>query len=226
MNKRKEGFTLAEVMIAMGVIGVIALVCIPTFIQFEQDRDIVISLKRDQSIIAQATKMAEAQNGDFENWELENLTEKDIFNQYYKNNLKVNKVCQNSGDCWEETSDFRGNNLVSGGSKYGITGNSKFAIILPNGTNMTLTKVKEIDEKFGINTKFANTIMFLVDVNGAKGPNAIGKDVFAFALGNQGQIIPAGEDNDSYNCRKNCDLDDDFWDCSAKVLKDETRDYI
>ena len=91
--------------------------------------------------------------------------------------------------------------------------------------NITLTKVKEIEEKFGIESSLDNSVIFMTDVNGSKGPNKLGYDVFAFIL-NENGIMPAGSDNNSGNCQKGSDLSDDYWDCSARVLEEEKRKYI
>ncbi len=225
---KKFGFTLAELLIAFGVLGVVAVLAIPTFVQAQQDKEVAAKLSLAQSVLSNATEMGELNNGKLTDSTLATLSEKDIFNTYYKKTLKLNTFCSedSSETCWTPTSDFFGKTKASGGDTFGITGTVHTGFVLQDGMNVTMTKVKGLDEKFGIETKDEYSLVFMVDINGAKEPNTIGKDVFAFVKESQGRIIPAGKHNDSFNCRKGCDLDDDYWDCSAKVLLDGKRSYM
>lgn len=225
---KKLGFTIAELVIAVGVMGIVAVMAIPTFVKAQQDKEVAAKLNLAQSILSNATEMGELNNGKLTDSELANLSEKDIFNIYYKKTLKLNTSCSedSSGTCWTPTRDFFENTNAAGGETFGITGTVHNGFVLQDGMNVTMTKVQGLDEKFGIETKDEYSLVFMVDINGAKAPNAMGKDVFAFVKESQGRIIPAGKHNDSFNCRKGCDLDDDYWDCSAKVLLDGKRNYM
>ena len=223
---KKAGFTLAEILIATSVLGVIAVVAIPSFLSFEQDKDIVARLEAARSVIAQATRMAESRINTIQEWELTDMTNAEIFNYYYKPFLQIGKNCtgRSSTDCWATTSAFNGRS-ADGGGRYGITGYADVAFTLADGINVTITKTVTIDERFGIESSLPTSLIFMVDVNGETGPNRIGKDVFAFALTDIG-ILPAGIHNYSGNCIKNAELNDDYWDCCAKVLNEKKRTYI
>src|SRR5574344_267365 len=70
MNFRnKEAFTLAEVLIVLGIIGVIAAMTIPTLIQNYQKNQTVTHLKATYTILYQALKSAEADYGDMSTWD-------------------------------------------------------------------------------------------------------------------------------------------------------------
>ncbi|MDR1167662.1 MAG: type II secretion system GspH family protein [Heliobacteriaceae bacterium] len=64
----KKGFTLAEVLITLGVIGVVAALTTPALIQNYRKHAIEIKLKKVYSVMNQALKMSVAQNGDYEGW--------------------------------------------------------------------------------------------------------------------------------------------------------------
>lgn len=69
-NDRKAkhlAFTLAEVLITLGIIGVVAAMTIPTLISKTQKKEAVTRLKGAYSQIAQAIRMSEADNGDISN---------------------------------------------------------------------------------------------------------------------------------------------------------------
>ena len=58
-NKRKRAFTLAEVLITLGIIGVVAALTIPTLISNYQKKVTVAKLKYAYSVLIGAFKMAE-----------------------------------------------------------------------------------------------------------------------------------------------------------------------
>ena len=82
--KKNNGFTLAEILITLVVIGVISMMAIPTFMKAQQDKDIVSRLEVARSLLAQSTQMAESQSGNIEAWPLFQMTNKDIFDTFYK----------------------------------------------------------------------------------------------------------------------------------------------
>ncbi len=218
--------TLPEILIAFTVIGVIAVLAIPTFMKFQHDKDIVTRLEASRATLAHATKIAETNIGNLEDWDLADLSNAEIFRTYYKPYIQTGRNCVGhaSDNCWSKTTSFFGS-APDGGAKYGITGNAEAAFTLSDGINVSLAKTAVVEEKFGTESKLPTSLVFMVDVNGHTGPNAIGKDVFAFILTDNG-LLPAGTDNFSANCTKGNDLNDDYWDCCSKVIADKTRDYM
>ncbi len=225
---KKYGFTLAEILITFVVIGVVAVMAIPLFIEAKQDKETTAKLSLAQTILANATEIAAVNQGKITKNELANYSSQEIFDIFYKKNIKTANSCSedNSETCWTQTKDFFQKNIAPDGNKYGIAGTVHTGFTMQDGMNVTLTKVKELDERFGIETKDEYSVVFMVDTNGNKEPNAIGQDVFAFVLDSQGKIIPAGSHNDSSNCQRGCDFDDDYWDCTARVLKEGKRKYL
>lgn len=67
---RYKGFTLAEVLITLGVIGVVAAMTLPTLIQEHREKARVTQVKKAYSILSQAFTMAVQEYGDIEDWEL------------------------------------------------------------------------------------------------------------------------------------------------------------
>ncbi len=66
--KIKEGFTLAEVLITLGIIGIVAAMTLPTLISNYQKVVLETAYKKGLSVVANAVQMAMAQNetpGDF-----------------------------------------------------------------------------------------------------------------------------------------------------------------
>jgi prepilin-type N-terminal cleavage/methylation domain-containing protein len=60
---RQAGFTLAEVLITLGIIGVVAALTIPGLIASYQKKVVETRIKKFYSVIQQAVKMKEANDG-------------------------------------------------------------------------------------------------------------------------------------------------------------------
>lgn len=65
----KFGFTLAEVLITLGIIGVVAALTIPQFISKYNELVIITELKKTYSELNQAIKLSEVYNGDLKTWD-------------------------------------------------------------------------------------------------------------------------------------------------------------
>lgn len=66
-NKR-QGFTLAEVLITLGIIGIVAAMTIPNLIQKINEKRTVSKLIAAQSILSRAIKLAEEEYGTVDGW--------------------------------------------------------------------------------------------------------------------------------------------------------------
>lgn len=63
-----KGFTLAEVLITLGIIGIVAALTIPTLISKYQERVTITRLKESYSMLAQAYQFAVNKNGSPASW--------------------------------------------------------------------------------------------------------------------------------------------------------------
>ena len=84
---KHKAFTMAEVLITLGVIGIVAAMTFPMMIH--KYRKVVIEnrLKTTLSLLNQALYMSVANNGPAYGWTY-NLTTEEFFNQYYAPYLK------------------------------------------------------------------------------------------------------------------------------------------
>ena len=73
MNKR--GFTLAEVLITLGIIGTVAALTLPVLVEKHLKNVTATRLKAFNSIMAQAFQRAKLEYGDWNNWESNNFGE-------------------------------------------------------------------------------------------------------------------------------------------------------
>lgn len=66
--KKYFGFTLAEVLITLGIIGVVAAMTLPALIASHRKHEVVTKLEKFYSVFNQAVRMSEAEYGDVEGW--------------------------------------------------------------------------------------------------------------------------------------------------------------
>ena len=89
--KRFNAYTLAEVLIALGVIGVVAAMTMPAIIKHYQKQVTVTRLKKAYSELYQAVNMSVNENTEVENWDY-SLTGEQFFLKYLKPYLKAEQI--------------------------------------------------------------------------------------------------------------------------------------
>ena len=92
----KPAFTLAEVLITLGIIGIVAAMTMPALIENHRRHVIESRLKQFYSIINQAVKMSVIENGDVENWDIIPSPDQDgtieWINKYLSKYLTILKI--------------------------------------------------------------------------------------------------------------------------------------
>lgn len=172
----KKGFTLAEVLITLGVIGVIAAITLPSVIKHYQQQVTVNQLKKAYSEFSQALHKAEVDNGLMETWDFAYLTTPLEKATYFGENYlfpyikTVEKCIPSSNKCWaDEITNVSGNLL--GNTSY--ISNSK-------QTRVSFVTASGYSGFFWLNGGGLG-MWYWIDINGPqKGPNKIGRDIFAF----------------------------------------------
>ena len=173
--KNFKAFTLAEVLITLGVIGVVAAMTMPTLIKHYQQHETVNRLKETYSILYNAVRMSETENGLLESWEIPNsswgastyTSGKVFFEQYLKPYIKVAKECKyKSNECWadEYTRPNGANNAY-----FSASSNYTYGIVLANGSVVGFWPQ-------------GTACQVYIDLNGKKGPNKHGKDTFIIII--------------------------------------------
>lgn len=100
----KRGFTLAEVLITIGIIGVVAAMTIPTLISKIGKRQLESQIKASYATIAQTMRSAEADGVDFDMQIQDGGVDsmKEWFQTYMAPYMKTEKVCYNTTGCWHK----------------------------------------------------------------------------------------------------------------------------
>ena len=105
----KKGFTLAEVLITLGIIGVVAAMTLPTLINNYQKQQTIAQLKKAYSEISQVFQRAEADHETMDTWDFssyENQYEKSKYfaDNYFLPYIKTIKLCEPaSAECISES---------------------------------------------------------------------------------------------------------------------------
>lgn len=213
----KKAFTLAEVLITLVIIGVIASITVPSLNNAMHRIQYNSALKKNFSILSNVFNNARADYDDYLDWNHADSNQNAIFENYYKMKpyMVVIRECNDRAGCWSKdvTKKPDGKNSAMSATEKGIGGNI-VTFTLNDGTNVNLDywSAADITANFGVSRNlFPYTLSIFVDVNGDKRPNVLGKDVYAFILTTEG-LVPAGADNNSANCNNT------GYDCTAKYL--------
>ena len=91
--RKNLGFTLAEVLITLAIIGVVAALTIPTVVHKYQQRQLYTSFMKMYNTLTNAMELIESEN-ESKNWDWDNGTP---FQDYIIPQLKVSKVCEQNG---------------------------------------------------------------------------------------------------------------------------------
>lgn len=217
----KRGFTLAEVLITLGIIGVVAAITIPSLISKIGKRQLESQIKASYATIAQTMRSAEADGVDFDMQIVNNndASTKEWFQTYMAPYLKTEKVCYNSSGCWHKKSEVRdlSGNLPRWVGDAGI-GYNIITFVIAKGSYFDIDGVEASEAKsmFGINTD-NQALVFYFDANGDRKPNRIGKDVYIMTFTDKG-LVPAGSDKTRSEVEQNCLKGNGYW-CLSYIMQ-------
>ena len=202
INGQLSAFTLAEVLITLGVIGVVAAVTMPTIVTNIQEK---VRKEQVRTVKYKLTKATDKMNslgkiGDY--GDDEDATSK--FVDELKKHLSIVKVCDNNhlAECWNGSSftnydgstTYTVSDLKTGQKLEALQPNSPatktMGIVTSDGTPIILVYGKDcqaldetkqytwstVDGKPETNAT-AGCVSMVFDINGKKGPNKIGTDV-------------------------------------------------
>ncbi len=215
-NNRRAAFTLAEVLITLGIIGVVAALTIPNLIHIYNSIVLKSQLKKTYSVLSGAVNMIHAQTG------LPVTPERySVPLSFYRELMKYVKVakdCGNSG-CTDINDVYRLENYQN----FNFTAQLSYALfddgqlILQDGTFLMF---ENLGGENGV-------ILITADINGInKGPNAMGHDLFSFQVLDN-ELVPSGADASRYNlktypdyCSHSGNSNFNGIACTYKALKD------
>ena len=227
MKKKNLAFTLAEVLIVIGIIGVVAALTLPNLNHATGDKETVTRLQKAYSILSEANDRAVAIYGPISTWNTESCRNADNFQRCYMQRigefLKISKYCDETGE--EEDSSYSDCSAL--GKSY--MQNSPIIYQLQDAITFTAEGVTPgCDNGYGLfGTNIPACFDYLtVDINGPnKGKNSMGYDVFPFLVSDK-LGVSAPVDYDSAEDLADTCIGGDRYYCTYWVLEYGNLDYL
>ncbi|MDR1167409.1 MAG: prepilin-type N-terminal cleavage/methylation domain-containing protein [Heliobacteriaceae bacterium] len=216
MNK---AFTMAEVLITLGIIGVIAAVTMPALISNYQNKAVLSQFWKAYSSVSNAYNLILNEDGPYTTWGYNNKTgaDSDAISEKFSKHMNFIRTCGYAAkDCWSNTYK------TLNGAVWNLNTWESQAVL----NDGALVYFKSFSEYSG----------FTIDVNGDKRPNTLGKDVFQFFITDKG-IYPQGARDcaflvDSVYCNPDAVVEGctgtntNGSNCAAWIVSNNNMDYL
>ncbi len=223
----KKAFTLAEVLITLGIIGVVAAVTMPSLMQKHKEKELAVGIRKLYADVSNALRLSQAEfDGDIDYSTVFNPNNTSYesavaFSKYFNGA----KVCKDRNACKDLYHKIKYSKRYEGGTGKAVDVNPGYpAIVLNNGSMLyiyqsnipdcyTHVHTQKHDEQgnpvfdennqpvmVDYNSYFCALIYF--DVNGPKAPNRFGQDASRLLI-NKTQIIPSAQPYEGLETLKN-----------------------
>ena len=188
----KKGFTLAEVLLTLGIIGVVSALTIPTFVRNHQKQVFVTQLKKVYSELAQAADSALVENNAISLAETKfNRSNTNAAKDFFNTHLKIVKTCtDDKTPCFAESYKYIDGTEFE---DYIETDDKQPCFVLADGASICNRYGGFSPDREGRH----GTMQLNIDINGQQGPNIVGRDFFYTEIYSDGKV------NESYNTENN-----------------------
>lgn len=187
---RQNAFTLAEVLITLGIIGVVAALTIPPLLNSFQESQNKIAWKKAYSLLSNAySQILSENNGTFKNVCSDSDCVKTLFMKY----MNYTKDCTSTNTNGTNQCIYNTQTVLK---KYGDGQPCGFfwnmaGLILNNGV-IVILQINSTDCSLNnSNSNVKSCGVLIVDTNGNANPNTLGKDVFQIWLTDT-SLLPVG----------------------------------
>lgn len=174
----KKAFTLAEVLITLGIIGVVAGMTIPTLMQNTQNAELVTKMKKEYSVLSNAHQQLKTENGG--GFSFASGIPDGLYGAFKSKLSYINECAggSSSGICLSDNIKFFNGGTPTNG--YTLTAyNYTQVLVLKDGASMSFNLALSLCN--GTTGTYTNSCgWILMDVNGLKSPNKWGKDIYLF----------------------------------------------
>lgn len=229
-------FTLAEVLITLGIIGIVAAMTLPMLMQNYQKHVTETGLKAAYTILSEALNRSRVENGEFKDWLYndENLSVSDnswnFTNTYLAPYLKKVQLYRSTTlfDCKNITYKKLDGNVQECTAVVGFCNTCNSAqglnmtqMHLPNG--MIFVPLARRLLSLPPDPQYAPGVEVDVDINGYKGPNVWGKDIFRFFLNVDNGYAPSFKNYRAATraiSLNQCKNDNYIFGCGAVIMMD------
>ncbi len=203
---KKAAFTLAEVLITLAIIGVVAALTIPTLVQNYQRKIHLVRFQKTYAALANGIKNYAVSKGcdSFQCLGMTGIIPKTeleaMVTDFYKNTFKIVKYCKDNDESCSGgitrkmftkycLNDECGDDLSTGSVYNEFTCNGCESIVTADGA---LIRFWDQNSIYSGDRRKLVYIHVLMDTNGNNGPNKMGYDVFSLFIYPDGKLIPEG----------------------------------
>ena len=183
-NIRKHAFTLAEVLVTLGIIGVVSAMTIPSLTQSWQKQAYAAQLKKTYSQLAQAAAMA-IQEEYAVSLDESKYVGKEGGKEFLRKYLKIVNDCGTS-----YTPCFARKYKNIDGSENNNLARPDLVITTADGVSISMLNYWY----FGARHYDHDCLSLIVDINGQKGPNVVGRDLFYIEVYSDGKVAESYDD--------------------------------
>lgn len=225
-----KGFTLAETLVTIGIIGVVAALTIPSLIVKHKEKETCARLKKAYSTISQAFIYAVQEKGTPDEWGMLEKYNPETHIIMANNFKPYMNVIQ---DCTGQDITFVNKNCFAKNDYHVTAPNTSTAFVINDGISLSFRNWEEsCNQTMGSIKNVCGSIV--VDINGLKKPNQLGYDIFYFYMTKE-RIVPVGTKDDRLSFKSSCDrhnsspipnFDGKFIGCAAWVIYNENMDYL
>lgn len=191
-----NAYTLSEVLITLGIIGVISAITIPAVIAEFQHQQYLTSLKKAYSILQQAENNIFVDYG-MNSVYLCNQNDSYCLGDIYKEYLKALSVEKYIPSTNAKMCSFVASNLPE----------KHYCIVSADGI------IYDFDMEYSTDT--IHNAKVVVDINGTKKPNVYGKDIYMFEIDNN-KIVPYYRNN--LGCKRGDGISNQNYNCAHEYL--------
>ena len=213
IEKKEIAFTLAEVLITLGIIGIVAAMTIPGLMTNYKKHKIETKLTKAVSTLNQAIKMSEAENGEMETWD-KNLPYDEFINKYLRPYIKVEQICHRQKPCgYKDGPVWTYLNGTTNGTYCSPYSFNRSGFISTDGVFYVFAY-----RNTGETGVLDNDKIIIIDINGPEKPNIMGQDVFFLKrIEAEDSILPWGADKGMTAITENCSKNSSGHYCAALI---------
>ena len=226
---KRFGFTLAEVLITLGIIGVISALTLPSLLNDTQGAQVGPKLGKAVSMLEQANQAVLDENNadslsDAGLWQINAQNASGPYGEALSNHLKITPFRGTTYSIANDTG-LSATFTRSGANGGTNTWSAKDGVLYTfNFTQRDPANAPPHRQRIG---------RVFIDINGEATPNLPGTDVFAFILMNDGSLTPVGAyawngNNADAQWRNNCQNDQTptnsrYYTCTASIFENNMK---